>query len=198
MSSAEDRKSLYPLEPGFQNTDTSREAAEDITSHADVLRRKCLAVVRSAPQHDAGVLKADVSPVVKNTPSKNSQGQPVGITSHEAAGKLGEPHYNIHPRFSELRRAGLLRDSGVRRLNAHSGKKAICWVAGNDPDKPALQEDNAPPSKPAAKAAYVRGFAAAFYTAEAAGKNLTGPELMEALRRRMAELEPGNPDWAPE
>lgn len=194
MEDSEDRKSLYPLEPGFQNTDTSRQAAEDITSHADVLRRKCLAAIRAAPQHDAGVLTG-AAPVVKNTPARNSAGQAVGITSHEAAGKLGEPHYNIHPRFSELRRAGLVRDSGVRRLNAHSGKKAICWVAGDDPKKPALQEDNAPPTKPAQKAAYVRGMAAAFYTIEATGDPSVGPAL-EALRRRLSELEPGNPDWA--
>lgn len=178
---------LYPLTPGFQNTDTSKDAAEQVAGKAEELRRKCLGVVRRAARHDPGVLLPGVRPVVKATPARNSTGQSVGVTSYEAATALAEEHYNVHPRFSELRAAGLIRDSGVRRVNPHSMKKAIAWTPGDDPAKPALPSDNAPPAKPAARAAYLRGMAAAYHIVRAGS--------LQDLLRRLAELEPGNPDW---
>jgi hypothetical protein len=68
---------------------------------------------------------------------------------------------------------------------------AIAWVPGDDPAK-AQRVDNAPPSKPAQKQAYVRGMAAAYYTVSAMG---VSPASESALLRRLAELEPGNPEW---
>jgi hypothetical protein len=47
-------------------------------------------------------------------------------TVHEAAALLKEPVPAIQPRFSELRKEGLIRDSGLRRTNA-SGKSAAVW-----------------------------------------------------------------------
>lgn len=183
---------LYPLTPGFQNTDTSKAAADQVAGKAEVLRRKCLAAVRQAPKHDPGVLQQGISPKPANTPQQNANGEDVGITVREAALLIGEDNDNINPRFSELRVAGLIRDSGVRRLNAHSGKKAIAWVPGDDPAKPRALPDNAPPSKPAAKEAYTRGMAASYYTIQ--GCN-TVEEARKLLLRRLSELEPSNPEW---
>jgi hypothetical protein len=182
---------LYPLTPGYQNTDTSKQAADSVASKAEVLRRKCLAAVRSAPRHNAGVLGVG-SPNPKRTPPTNSDGSHVGITVEEASRALGEEMYNINPRFSELRSAGLIRDSGVRRLNSYSGKRAIAWTPGDDPAKPRSLQDNAPPKTPAAKAAYIRGMAASFYMLQALPNSIDARQL---LRRRLAELEPSNPEW---
>lgn len=179
--------SAYPLTPGFQNTDTSREAAELNAEQKAAIRLRCLVAVRSAPQHDTGVLLKGVAPDPKTTPQRNSRGQPVGITSREAAAALGQHPDNVHPRFSELRAAGQIRDSGVRRLNAHSGRRAIAWVAGDDPDKASGPGDNAPPKARTARQHYIRGMAAAYYL----GRN----HGVEALIDRLAELEPNNPEW---
>ena len=51
-----------------------------------------------------------------------------GLTADELAERLGCGRYTIQPRTSELRRKGVIIDSGKRRANA-SGKRAIVWVA---------------------------------------------------------------------
>lgn len=53
---------------------------------------------------------------------------PRGLTADELAQRLDMDRYSIEPRTSELRRKGLIRDSGRRRKNA-SGKMAIVWVS---------------------------------------------------------------------
>lgn len=195
-NSVEDDRSLYPLTPGHKGTDTSKQAAAAVESKADLLRKRSLLAVRRAAQHDPGVLAAGRSPDPKKTPATNSAGQAVGITVQEACALLGEPTYNVNPRFSELRAAGLIRDSGVRRVNQHSNRNAVAWVPGDDPAKPAPAGTNAPPAKPALLAAYLRGLAAAYYMVRAYEQPNSAAAL--ALRGRLAELEPGNPEWQPE
>jgi DNA-binding IclR family transcriptional regulator len=51
-----------------------------------------------------------------------------GLTSQELAERTGVDFAASQPRTSELRRLGLIRDSGQRRKN-RSGKQAIVWIA---------------------------------------------------------------------
>jgi hypothetical protein len=86
----------YPSAPGHRDTDTSREAAKDMASRATGLR---LAVL--------GALAQD-------------------RTADECAAVLGESVLAVRPRTTELKRLGLITDTGERRPNA-SGKRAIVW-----------------------------------------------------------------------
>ena len=52
-----------------------------------------------------------------------------GLTADELAARLDMDRWSIQPRTSELKRKGLIRDSGQRRANA-TGKLAIVWIAG--------------------------------------------------------------------
>ena len=49
------------------------------------------------------------------------------MTVHECAVELEQPVPSVQPRFSELRAKAMIEDSGLRRRNALSGKKAIVW-----------------------------------------------------------------------
>jgi DNA-binding IclR family transcriptional regulator len=93
----------YPDEPGYRNTDTSIAAAQAVASSAGRLQKVALAALR-----DVG-------------------GR--GLTSQELADRTGIDFASIQPRTSELRRKGMIRDSGERRRN-RNGKQAIVWVAG--------------------------------------------------------------------
>ena len=53
---------------------------------------------------------------------------PRGLTADELSAHLDMDRWSIQPRTSELRRKGLIRDSGQRRPNG-SGKQAIVWTA---------------------------------------------------------------------
>lgn len=50
-----------------------------------------------------------------------------GMTADECADALGMDRLTVRPRFTELKAAGLIRDTGVRRKNA-SGKAAKVWT----------------------------------------------------------------------
>ena len=90
----------YPDDPGYQQTDTSYAAAEDMKLSAGTLRKYVLdELLKSAG----------------------------GLTADECAERLGESILSIRPRFSELRNFNLIKDSGWRSLNK-SGKRAIIWV----------------------------------------------------------------------
>ena len=52
-----------------------------------------------------------------------------GLTADELSARLDMDRWSIQPRTSELKRKGLIRDSGQRRPNA-TGKLAIVWIAG--------------------------------------------------------------------
>ena len=94
--------STYPDAPGHRNVDTSIAAANALAPKLGRLQRMAEGAIR-----DAGWL---------------------GLTADELAARLGMDRWSIQPRTTELRRKGLVRDSGFRRPNA-TGKQAIVWVA---------------------------------------------------------------------
>jgi hypothetical protein len=93
---------VYPDAPGHRNVDTSIAAATALASKLGRLQRMAETAIRDAGQY--------------------------GLTADELAARLGMDRWSIQPRTSELRRKGLIRDSGLRRPNA-TGKQAIVWIA---------------------------------------------------------------------
>ncbi|MCB2114273.1 MAG: hypothetical protein R3C42_07355 [Parvularculaceae bacterium] len=91
----------YPDGPGHRNVDTSMAAADAMAPKLGRLQRMAAAAIR-----DAG---AD------------------GLTADELAARLDLDRASIQPRTSELKRKGIIRDSGRRRRNV-SGKAAIVWI----------------------------------------------------------------------
>ena len=94
----------YPNAPGHNNIHTSIAAAESMEEKASSIRSRIHNLILNGHE----------------------------ITSEEAAIKLGIAHQpnghgNCWKRFSELRRQGLVEDSGITRLNRSSGKEAIVW-----------------------------------------------------------------------
>tara|TARA_R110000824_G_scaffold169383_1_gene346493 strand:+ start:1258 stop:1545 length:288 start_codon:yes stop_codon:yes gene_type:complete len=89
----------YPVAPGHRGVETSVEAAEAIKPKTASLRNIVLLHLR----------KYD------------------GLTVHECAHIMNANVPAIQPRFSELKRLGKISDSGHRRVNNASGKKAIVW-----------------------------------------------------------------------
>lgn len=89
----------YPHEPGFQDRDTSRQAAFDFKKPALSIREQVFNCLRWS-----------------------------GMTVHEVATFLDRTVPSVQPRFSELVAQGKIIDTGERRLN-NSGKKAIVWRA---------------------------------------------------------------------
>lgn len=84
-------------------TDTSAAALADIKPRREVIRGKILEVLAEFPE---------------------------GLTSEEITDLIpDEPYSNIQPRTCELRNAGFVRDTGLRRPNAVSGKMTIVWAA---------------------------------------------------------------------
>ena len=93
---------VYPDTPGHRNVDTSIAAANALAPKLGRLQRMAEAAIREAGLY--------------------------GLTADELAARLGMDRWSIQPRTSELRRKGLIRDSGLRRPNA-TGKQAIVWIA---------------------------------------------------------------------
>ena len=94
--------STYPDAPGHRNVETSIAAAIALAPKLGRLQLLAHEAIR-----EAGWL---------------------GLTADELAKRLEMDRYSIQPRTSELKRKGLIRDSGQRRPNA-TGKQAIVWVA---------------------------------------------------------------------
>lgn len=94
--------SSYPDAPGHRNIDTSIEAARELAPKVGRLQRIALEAIRNAGW--------------------------LGLTADELMAIMGMERWSVQPRTSELKRKGLIRDSGLRRRNA-SGKRAIVWVA---------------------------------------------------------------------
>ena len=94
--------STYPDAPGHRNVDTSIAAADALAPKLGRLQRMAETAIRDAGLH--------------------------GLTADELAKRLDLDRWSIQPRTSELKRKGLIRDSGLRRPNA-SGKRAIVWIA---------------------------------------------------------------------
>jgi hypothetical protein len=53
---------------------------------------------------------------------------PNGLTPEEAVDECGKDRVSLQPRFSELKAKGVIVDSGLRRRNGSSGKRAVVWV----------------------------------------------------------------------
>jgi hypothetical protein len=92
----------YPDAPGHRNVDTSIAAAEALAPKLGRLQLTVLGTIREAGAY--------------------------GLTGDEIAARLGMERWACRPRTSELRRKGLIRDSGQRRPNC-TGISAIVWVA---------------------------------------------------------------------
>jgi hypothetical protein len=93
---------IYPESPGHRGVDTSFAAAADLEVKLGRLQRMVLAAIR-----EAGWL---------------------GLTADELCDRLKLSRWTVQPRTSEMKRKGLIRDSGQRRRNA-SGKHAIVRMA---------------------------------------------------------------------
>lgn len=90
---------VYPGDPGWKEQQTSKDAAVAMKPKAGTLRKMCLdQITRGA------------------------------CTPDECATIIGVDILSIRPRFSELKRSGLIEDTGSRRKN-RGGKKAIVWGA---------------------------------------------------------------------
>jgi hypothetical protein len=94
--------SAYPDAPGHRGVETSVAAGEALAPKLGRLQRLAEAAIRQAGW--------------------------LGLTADELAARLDMDRWSIQPRTSELKRKGLIRDSGQRRPNA-TGKLAIVWIA---------------------------------------------------------------------
>lgn len=94
--------SIYPYAPGHRNVETSIAAADSLSPKLGRLQRMAERAIR-----DAGAN---------------------GLTADELAAGLDMDRWSIQPRTSELKRKGVIRDSGQRRPNS-TGKMAIVWIA---------------------------------------------------------------------
>ena len=94
--------STYPDAPGHRNVETSIAAAETLKPKLGRLQRLAEAAIRNSGKH--------------------------GLTADELAARLDMDRWSIQPRTSELKRKGLIRDSGSRRPNC-TGKLAIVWIS---------------------------------------------------------------------
>jgi hypothetical protein len=93
----------YPDLPGYKGeAETGREAAAAIAPRMGKLQRLVHQMVTQ----------------------RGSQ----GLTPEEACDMSGEPRVSLQPRFSELKAKGAIVDSGMRRANPSSKKRAVVWV----------------------------------------------------------------------
>ena len=91
----------YPHVPGWQKTDTSKAAADQVSDVAG-LRKEVLKAIQGSS----------------------------GLTTEEIETLTGIDYRTAQPRTSELRALGFIEDSGQRRRN-RSGRAAIVWIACN-------------------------------------------------------------------
>lgn len=95
--------SRYPESPGFKTGGTSQEAAESVAGRAKPIKEKILAVLSRRP-----------------------------MTADEVADGFKESILFIRPRFSELKAAHLIEETGERRKNS-SGQSASVWRVKSPP-----------------------------------------------------------------
>lgn len=86
---------------GFGGTDTSALAAAQISNKAAIVREDVLETLRV-------------------------MGEP--LTTPEITDLLAYPECTVQPRVSELKRDGLIRDSGVRKMGRF-GRPVAAWEA---------------------------------------------------------------------
>jgi len=87
----------YPEGPGFaRDSDTSYQAAEEVSESKEVIAYRCLASLEAhGPQ-----------------------------TADEIAEHIGLDILSVRPRITELKACGAIKDAGERRRNKRSGKMA--------------------------------------------------------------------------
>ena len=88
----------YPHAPGYQDRDTSMEAAEAMKPRAPSIRQLVLDALALQP-----------------------------MASFEIAPVIGKTYAATQPRTSELVRQSKIVDSGERRVDPATGKRAIVW-----------------------------------------------------------------------
>lgn len=91
----------YPTENNHRGIDTSIDAAAIAATKASLLRRLVITTLC---------------------------GHPENLTVDQTCAITKRPRYSLQPRFTELRKLGLIRDTGERRFNV-SGARAIVWRA---------------------------------------------------------------------
>jgi predicted transcriptional regulator len=90
----------YPTTPGYQDTDTSREAAEKVKPKAAWVRARVIdCLTRQGP-----------------------------MTTVQIAAALGMAYETVQPRTSEARAQGLIVDTGRRGPSRDPGKSSIVWA----------------------------------------------------------------------
>ena len=92
----------YPDSPGFKSRGTSSLAARRIAPHAEALRDRVFAFLKT--------------------------NYPAPFTADEVADRLGVSFLSVRPRLSDLRRTELIEPTAERRKNK-SGMMAHCWRA---------------------------------------------------------------------
>lgn len=99
--------------PYVADSDTSQEAAASIEPHLTELQMRVLECIARA--------KSRFSFSVHRACERHP-----GLTCQEVETKTGLDHQTVSPRILELRRMGLIEDSGHRR-KTRSGRNAIVW-----------------------------------------------------------------------
>ncbi|WP_085810712.1 hypothetical protein [Sphingomonas sp. TZW2008] len=98
-----DDRTTYPDTPGWKGVfDTGRDAAAAMAPKLGRLQRLVRELVAARG--------------------------PQGLTPEEAANMSGQDRVSLQPRFSELKAKGAIVDSGMRRQNPSSRKRAVVWV----------------------------------------------------------------------
>lgn len=106
----------YPDTPGHKGeAETGKEAAEAIAPKLGRLQRLVLDTITSRGS--------------------------LGLTPEEACDLLDLPRTTLQPRFSELKAKGKVVDSGMRRANPSSRKRAVVWCLPKYRRVPDRQDD---------------------------------------------------------
>lgn len=104
MNVQHNTESRYPHVAGHAlGSDTSREAAESINDFLPACQRSVLGALADG----------------------------VTLTGDEIAERIGWERWAVRPRLAELKRLGKIRDTGARRVNRASGRRAAVWEAIN-------------------------------------------------------------------
>lgn len=90
----------YPDAPGFKSRGTSSLAARRIAPHAEALRDRVFAFLKT--------------------------NYPAAFTADEVADQIRVSFLSVRPRLSELLRDGMIEPTAERRKN-RSGMLARCW-----------------------------------------------------------------------
>ncbi len=97
----------YPETPGYQNRETSKDAAKSMISAA-------------------GAMKEQIMQIMKQQPDQ-------GLDTYQIAGLLGLDFHQVQPRVSDLLAEGLLVGSGKTNINPLTRRKIEIWRVNPQP-----------------------------------------------------------------